>query len=244
VSLSFEVRRVGDASVIRCSGRMAEGSESAALLRMVGDILPHTRLIVLNLEGIQSIDSGGLGLLVRVATRIQSGGGRVKTCALSPKVADVLHITHLEQVFDIYTLEEDAIAAFHAPVKSADGSMEFVYANILCAVRSADVLTYTSEVLRQAGYDVLTADNLADAVTLIKVMKPKLVVTTPELRAVRETAEGQAFGRLTASTWVVELPTNLSKEDAGESAKSLLERVSQVIGAPGAAARPVGRSRV
>ena len=241
MALSFEIRRVGDVSVIRCTGRMIEGPESAALLRIVGDLLPRTRCVVLDLAGVQTIDSGGLGLLVRVVMRTRTGGGRIKLCALPPKVAEVLRITHLQAVFDVHTLEEEAIVAFHRPTKSADGSFKFVYANILCVAPSADVVSYTSEVLTQAGYDVVTAGNVLDAVTLLKMIRPRLVVTTPEFSTARDTPAGQTFGRLLDVTPVIELPPDLSRADAGECARALLAGVFQAIGSPDASARPAGR---
>ena len=61
--------KVGAVSVVRCSGRMIEGPETARLIKAIQELLPNTRRVVLQMAGVGSIDSGGLGLLVRVVTR-------------------------------------------------------------------------------------------------------------------------------------------------------------------------------
>ena len=239
--LAFEIRRVGDVSVVRCSGRMIEGPDSAALFRVVEDLLARTKCVVLNLAGVQTIDSGGLGLLLRVVMRTRTAGGRINLCALPPKVAEVIRITRLQAVFDVHAIEEDAIVALHQPTKAADGSFRFVYANVLCVAPSADMVSYTSEVLTQAGYDVVTAGNVVDAVTLLQMIRPKLVITAPEFRAARDTPAGQTFNRLLDAAWVMELPPDLSRVDAGESARALVAGVFNAIGGPDASTRPAGR---
>lgn len=241
MSLSFDIRRVGDVSVVRCSGRLIEGTESAALLQIVEDALLVSKRVVLQLGEIQYIDSGGLGLLVRVVTKTQTAGGQIKLCAVAPKVAEVIRVTRLESVFAMYATEEDAIAAFFEPPKSPGGSFSFAVANILCVARSADVLSYTGEVLRQAGYALFTVDNVTDALTLLKVTRPKLVITTREFRGNRGTPDAEAFNRLLDTTTVVELSPEFSKADAGAAARALLDRVRATVGGADTAAAPAGR---
>ena len=75
---------------------------------------------------------------------------------------------------------------------------------------------------------------------LLKMIQPKLVITTPDFRAARDTPAGQTFGRLLDATSVLELPPDLSMVDAGESARALLAGVYSAIGSPAASARPAG----
>ena len=66
--------------------------------------------VLLHLGGVDFIDSGGLGMLARYLTRAQNAGGALKLCALSPKVDDVLRITRLKPVFQVYETDAESIA--------------------------------------------------------------------------------------------------------------------------------------
>ena len=228
MAFSLAVRRVGNVGVIRCTGRVVGGPESAALPKAVEDLLPRTKRMVIDMAGVDFIDSGGLGLLVRLAKRIQTSGGRLALCAPSRRVAVSLKVTNLDSLFAISEFEDEAIAALHQPVGSEGVSFEFVQANILCAAASPDLQSYVSELLSQSGYAVLTADSVADAVTLLKFSRPKLVITTHEFRM----APDPAFTSLLAATHVLELSPEFSHAEAGASAPALLAAVRDAVGPP------------
>src|SRR5262245_11463815 len=109
MALSFHSRAVGGITIVKCEGRIVEGPDSAALRRHVNDILEKRSAVLLNLGGVEFIDSAGLGVLVRILAR--AGQDSLKLCALSPKLADVLRITKLSTVFDCHESEAEAIAA-------------------------------------------------------------------------------------------------------------------------------------
>ena len=69
--------------------------------------------IVLNLAGINYIDSTGLGELVSAYRLVKSQDGELKLMNLNKKVTDLLQITRLYAVFDIHTDEAQAVASFH-----------------------------------------------------------------------------------------------------------------------------------
>jgi anti-sigma B factor antagonist len=229
VAIAFEVRLVGEVSVIRCTGSIVMGTGSTALFDLVEERLTRARGVVLQLAGIDYIDSSGLGLLVRLLRRIETAHGRLALCLLPPRVALLLSTTKIQSIFEIHESEEEAIAALHRPRRSEGGSIEFVYANVLCALASADLLSYVSELLSQAGYAVLTADNLADAGTLLRLLaQPKLVVTTPEFCANADAA----FSRLLGTAYVMDLPPEFSTASVDASAQVLLTAVRGAIGNP------------
>ena len=89
------------------------GAESDALLKEIDDLLPLNSRIVLHLGGIDYIDSGGLGLLVRCLTRVQNASGQLSLCALSPKVSEVLRKTRLDGPLRPYIAEDEPIALAH-----------------------------------------------------------------------------------------------------------------------------------
>ena len=68
--------------------------------------------IVLNLAGVTYIDSGGLGTLVGLYTTARNAGGSIKLASLTPRVGDLLQVTKLLTVFDVYDTEDKAIKAF------------------------------------------------------------------------------------------------------------------------------------
>ncbi len=229
MAVSFEVRRVGNASVVRCVGRIVMGAESTALSRIMDDVLPHTRHVVLQMAGIDFIDSSGLGLLIRLLRRAEAAGGRIALCGLTPQVALPLRATNMASIFEIHEREEEAIAALHRPTSAGSGSLGFVYANVLCATDAADVLSYASELLRQAGYAVLTADNVTDAHTLLALLAPpRLVVTTREFRD----TSNEAFVRLLATAKVMDLAPAFSRANVNASAQALLSAAHNAIGPP------------
>jgi anti-sigma B factor antagonist len=230
VSLSFQSRRVGDITVVKCSGRIVEGAESAGLQQQLNDLIAENPYIILNLGEVDFIDSSGIGLLLRFLTRAQNAHGNLKLCAVSSKVSDVLRVTNLKSVLESYGSEADAVADFYRRAKSPSGSS--LRANIVCVEKSPDVLAYVRELLRQAGYDVVTTGNLADALTLLTATRPKLVVVGAEFRSMRDTRAAETFNRLADALAVVELPADFSRNDAGEAGRQLLDHVRALIGAP------------
>ena len=227
--LSFQSRCVGDITVVECSGRIVQGAESAQLQQHVDDLLPVNRHILLHLGDIDFIDSSGVGLLVRLLTRTQNLHGDLKLCAVSSKIVEVLRITKLNTIFDSYEAEAEAIAGFYRRPKSPD--RPYLAANILCVEKSADVLAYVRELLRQAGYAVVTTSNLPDALTLLTATGPKLVVIGANLRATRDTRAADSFNRLADALSVIELPATFSSDEAGEAGRQLLSQVHAIIGA-------------
>lgn len=67
---------------------------------------------MLNLSGISYIDSGGLGTLVALYTTAQNAGGSLKLANLTQRVGDLLQVTKLLTVFEVYDSEDKALASF------------------------------------------------------------------------------------------------------------------------------------
>ena len=221
MSLTLHSRCVGDVTVVTCSGRIVAGEESKALQVYLDRLLPDTPHVLLHLGAVDFIDSGGLGLIARYLTRPQDRRGTLKVCAVSPKIDDVLRITRLRSIFQPYETEADSIAAIHRGATSVDASVED--ADVLCVDASPDVLTYLREVLKEAGYRTLTANNVADALILLKATHPKIVVIGAELRAAAEADATNEFNRIASAGSIVELPPGFSGQDAGEAAQQVLQ---------------------
>jgi len=112
MSLKMESRVADGVTVVSCNGRIVFGEEAAQLRDYLKRVLASTRRIVLNLSGVAYIDSGGLGTLVGVYSSARAAGADIKLCGLGQRLRDVLQITKLVTVFEVYENEQQAIAAF------------------------------------------------------------------------------------------------------------------------------------
>ena len=98
--------------MVDCVGRIVFGDESGYLRDTVKQMLLENKRIVLNLGEISYIDSGGLGTLVALYTSATSAGASIKLANLTKRVGDLLQVTKLLTVFEVYDSEEKALEAF------------------------------------------------------------------------------------------------------------------------------------
>jgi anti-sigma B factor antagonist len=111
MNLKIEKRRVGEVTVVSCSGRIMFGDEANALRDFLRQVLTETPRMVLNLSGVTYIDSGGLGTVVGVYSSARGAGADIKLTGLGQRLRDVLQITKLATVFEVFDSEEEALAA-------------------------------------------------------------------------------------------------------------------------------------
>jgi len=113
-SLYATCREVGTITVVDLSGRIALGEGSALLRKTVRDLLESGKTkIILNLGDVNYIDSSGIGELVSGFTAVRSRSGELKLLHLTKKVHDLLQITKLFTVFDVFTDETTAVRSFN-----------------------------------------------------------------------------------------------------------------------------------
>ena len=116
MALEIQTRASENVFILHCKGRITFGDEGAALRERVSSLLSGTPNVVLNLAGVDQIDSGGLGILVGLFISATRRGGDLKLVAPSRRLADVLRCTKLDGVFNMYGNDEEAIAAFRQHV--------------------------------------------------------------------------------------------------------------------------------
>lgn len=112
MQLKLSTRTVKDVLVLDCAGRIVFGEESADLRDTVKMLLGQNNRVILNLSGVTYIDSGGLGTLVALYTTARNAGGGLKLCCLTQRVGDLLQVTKLVTIFEVYENEENALEAF------------------------------------------------------------------------------------------------------------------------------------
>jgi anti-sigma B factor antagonist len=112
MQLRMSTRTLEGALVVDCSGRLTFGEESASLRDMVKKLIAESPAIVMNLREVNYIDSGGLGTLVSLFTTARNAGGSVKLASLSQRVGDLLQVTKLLTIFEVFDNEEAAARSF------------------------------------------------------------------------------------------------------------------------------------
>lgn len=114
MSLEIQQRERESVAILDLKGRITVGPEAALLRENVGALAAAGRKnIVLNLAEVDYIDSTGLGALVICATSLRKQGGNLKLVHLNKRNLELLVITKLATVFDLFTDEQDAVNSFY-----------------------------------------------------------------------------------------------------------------------------------
>jgi anti-sigma B factor antagonist len=112
MGLNLTTSRISGVFVVYLGGAMPFGEESAPLLTHVKELLKKSRRIVLDLGSVTQFDSGSVGILVAAHDAARKVGGEIKLANLGDHTREVLQITKLLTVFEIFSSTEDAIASF------------------------------------------------------------------------------------------------------------------------------------
>ncbi len=113
MALSIASREVDGVTVLDLSGRITLGEGSVVVREAVRDLIGKgSKNILLNLGDVNYIDSSGLGELVSAFTTARNQSVALKLLNLTKKVHDLLQLTKLYTVFDIYDDEASAIASY------------------------------------------------------------------------------------------------------------------------------------
>ena len=113
MSMKATLRQVDGVTVVDMSGRITLGEGCTQLRELVRDQLGKgSKHLLLNLADVTYIDSSGIGELVSGFTTVSNQGGKLKLLNLTKKVHDLLQITKLYTVFDVYEDEAKAVGSF------------------------------------------------------------------------------------------------------------------------------------
>ena len=113
MALTIASREVDGVTVLDLNGRITLGEGSVQLRDAIRDLIGKgQKNILLNLSEVNYIDSSGLGELVSAYTTARNQGAALKLLGLSKKVNDLLQLTKLYTVFDIYDDEASGIASY------------------------------------------------------------------------------------------------------------------------------------
>ena len=113
MALTIASREVDGVAVLDLSGRITLGEGSVQVRDAVRGLISKGRKnILLNMGDVNYVDSSGLGELVSAFTSAKNQQAEVKLLSLTKKVHDLLQLTKLYTVFDIYDDEASAITSF------------------------------------------------------------------------------------------------------------------------------------
>jgi anti-sigma B factor antagonist len=112
--INISERQAGDVTILDLDGKVTIGEGSVALRSAIRRLLGEGKnKILLNLGGVGYIDSSGIGELVSSFTAVNKEGGTLKLLNLTQKIQDLLAITKLLTVFDVFDSEADALSSFN-----------------------------------------------------------------------------------------------------------------------------------
>ncbi|HSU32202.1 MAG TPA: STAS domain-containing protein [Bryobacteraceae bacterium] len=114
MSLKIQQREVDGILILEMEGRLVLGNNLMDVQETItGNINCGNLRQVLNLRQVSTIDSSGLGTLVLVHTSVESAGGALKLVHLSERHLELMVLTKLTGVFEIFNSEQDAINSFY-----------------------------------------------------------------------------------------------------------------------------------
>ena len=113
MKLDLETRKIDDVTVLYCRGRFTYRDEATAFSRQIAGILPCTDQVIVELSGLEALDSAGLGELVVVHMWAKASGCSLKLAGANPRTRRLFELTNLLSVFDVHPTLDDALLSFH-----------------------------------------------------------------------------------------------------------------------------------
>ena len=114
--MNINERRAGEVTILELEGRLILGEEGELPLRdCVNRLVAERRTkILLDLRKVTRLDSAGVGMLVSKYLTAHRNGGRVKLLHLTSRSDQLMRITKLSGVFEMFDSEEAALRSFDA----------------------------------------------------------------------------------------------------------------------------------
>ena len=117
INLYINERRVGNVTVLDLKGRVRIGGGTVSLHKSIRCLVAEGKTeILLNLAGVTHIDSSGLGELISSHVTVNNKGGQIKLIHLTESLRELMTITKLQTVFEVYDDEPEALASFTGEV--------------------------------------------------------------------------------------------------------------------------------
>lgn len=113
--MKINVRKSGNVALVELGGKITIGAGDIQLRDTIKNVLDGgTHDILVDMKEVTAMDSSGIGELVGCYTTVSNKGGKLKLLHLPPKITDVLTVTQLITVFDVFENEPEAVKSFEA----------------------------------------------------------------------------------------------------------------------------------
>ena len=113
--MTIQERASGSVTVLDLDGKLVLGDGDVLLKDKIHSLVfQGKKQIVLNLGGVNYVDSSGLGALIAASVTAKSNGGQIRLLNLTKRLSDLLSIAKLTTVFDTFDKEADAVRSFGA----------------------------------------------------------------------------------------------------------------------------------
>ncbi len=114
VDFAVTTRTLDDVAVVACEGNLTLEKQANALCRVVQGLVLRYRNVVLNLEGVKSIDGKGLGILAQCIRDARDARVNLVLCGVPAKVRELLDLTQISSVVSITETEAEAVETSRA----------------------------------------------------------------------------------------------------------------------------------
>jgi anti-anti-sigma factor len=218
--LALKTRFCGNVFIIQCEGRITAGQETLTLETALDEAEHEFALLVLNLAEVTRVDSMGLGLLVRHASRLHKRGGTIHLAAPRPFVAHLLGITKLTTFLRSYPTEEEAIQSFLTQ-RSTQQPKNGRGLKLMVFDPSADLCAFIQSVLTPHGFDVRITCSFRDAKTLLRVDEVDCILVGPGTPQLSSEAAARELGGISPNASMLQLSADFKSRDAHHAAELL-----------------------
>jgi anti-anti-sigma factor len=119
----FEIRRKHiepDVFVVQPVGRLVMGRPCQEIEWLVDELVRgNIRKLVMDLGGVDRVDSTGIGVIVTSSGKIKKAGGEMRVCGVKGMVHDMMHTANIHRIISFHETMEEAAASFGAPATGA-----------------------------------------------------------------------------------------------------------------------------
>jgi len=111
LKLQLQVRMMGEVVVIQCSGRLTYRDEAAAFSEAISSLVSERSQVVIEMSGMEAIDSAGLGELAVIHMWARASGCALKLAGVSDRIQQLFELTNLASIFEVHPSLEGALQA-------------------------------------------------------------------------------------------------------------------------------------
>ena len=221
MALILNSRFCGNVYIIGCSGRIVLGEELRSMESELDLAVRDFSRVVLQIAEVDRLDSTAMGLLVRYAATTRKRGGDVRLASPPPFIDNLLKITKLSSVLQVYPSEEEAVLSFlKEPAPKAAHPPRGP--RVLMVDESANVCVFVRTVLHEHGYDVRSTSSFRDARTLLQVEEVDYILVGPGNPQLSPETIMESLKKLAPRAAVFHLGTDYRQRDAHEASHILL----------------------